>query len=124
MSAAPQFAGGYGSLALRYRAAVFHALYAAIVIHDAGHPIAFHFDAFPQPKKFLTGSREGVWWLPQNTATDYLILTNTGDRQLQATLILYRADGTPWQQQLTLSPRQTQRLSVRSLLQQSGMGGA
>jgi len=123
LSADPNHMPGYGSVALRYRATVLHALYAAVIVHDAGHPIAFHMDAFPQPKKFVTGSREGIWWLPNTTAIDYLILTNTSDKSLHAWLNIYDSSGSSSQQPVTLAARETQRLSVRTILERAGLAG-
>lgn len=124
ISADPSHTPGFGSVVLRYRATVFHALYAAVMVHDTGHPIAFHMDAHPQPKKFIAGSREGIWWLPSDAVTDYLILTNTGDKVLNSVIVIYDSNGIPSRQNVTLSPRQTQRLSVRSQLQHAGLGGS
>jgi hypothetical protein len=123
ISADPSHASGFGSVVLRYRATVFHALYAAVMVYDTGHPIAFHLDAYPQPKKFIAGSQEGIWWLPNDAVTDYLILTNTGNEALNSVVVIYDSSGAPSRQNVTLSPRQTQRLSVRSLLQHAGLTG-
>ncbi len=38
----PQLVGKYGSVVLRYRSGASRSLYAAIMIHDLGHPIALH----------------------------------------------------------------------------------
>jgi hypothetical protein len=42
---APHLSGLYGSVALRFHAADSRNLYAAMMVHDTGHPIAFHIDA-------------------------------------------------------------------------------
>ncbi len=123
MKAAPQLAGSWGSVVLRYRAVVYHALYAAAMVRAEGHPIAFHLDASMDVPSYTTGSREGIWWLPQGTATSYLIVTNMGDQKLEPTLVLYDAGGKTWQQKLSLNARETSRLSLRALLQQSGLTG-
>jgi hypothetical protein len=123
MTAAPQFAGTYGSVVLRYRAPVGGALQSTTMIHLDGRPIAFHVDAYGQPEGWVTGSREGIWWLPRDTTTDYLILTNTGDKQLDTTLILRDSDGRSAQRQVTLAARQSTRLSVRSLVAKAHLGG-
>jgi hypothetical protein len=123
LKSAPQFSTTYGSVALRYRATVAGALHAVAMIHLDGHPIAFHLDAYQQPKSWTAGSREGIWWLPRDTASDFLILTNTGDQPLDTTLILRDAAGNSSRQKLALASRQTTRLSVRSLLQKAGLTG-
>lgn len=46
LKVAPQLAGSWGSLVLRYSAVVHRALYAAVMVEDVGRPIAFHLDAF------------------------------------------------------------------------------
>jgi len=39
---APQLLGTYGSIALRYHSPGLQNLYAAVMAHDLGHPVAFH----------------------------------------------------------------------------------
>ena len=114
----------FGSLVLRYTAVVPRALYAAVIIQLPGTPIEFHLDAFPKSPKAMTGSREGIWWLPQNSTKDWLVLTNTSDSPLMAKLALYDASGKTSNQPVKLGPRQTTRLSIRSLLQQAGLAGS
>jgi hypothetical protein len=123
-SAAPQLLATYGSIVFRYQAPVSKALYAAVMIELPGTPIEFHTDAFLQPYKWVTGSREGIWWQPRDSLKDFLVLTNTGDSAVDANLILYDPSGKAWQQKLTLGARQTTRLSVRNLLQQAGLAGS
>jgi len=124
MKAAPQLIGSWGSVVFRYRSTVSGALYAAVMMHANGRPIVFHLDAHGRGSTYETGSRESVWWLPFDHVTDYLILTNSGDQDSPANLILFDSGGKAWQQPLTLSPRETRRLSVRALLQQAGLHGA
>jgi hypothetical protein len=123
MKAPPELASPYGSVVLRYRAPVGGALQSTAMIHLDGRPIAFHVDAYGQPEGLVAGSREGIWWLPRETATDYLVLTDTGDKPLDANLILRDSSGRSARQKLTLAARQTTRLSVRSLLAKSHLGG-
>jgi hypothetical protein len=115
MKAAPQLVGAYGSVVLRYRAPVSRALYAAVMLRVEGRPIAFHLDAAFAPPGRIRGSREGIWWL-KDSASDYLILTNTANWKLDTELILYDSRGKKWRQNLSLSARQAKRLSVRTLL--------
>jgi hypothetical protein len=58
---APQLRQTYGSVVLRYNASASRGLYAAVMIHDMGHPIAFHLDAVDAFPSTDPGSREGVW---------------------------------------------------------------
>jgi hypothetical protein len=124
MKAAPQLAGGWGSVVVRFNAITPSALYASVMVRAAGRPFDFHLDGFGRGSKYETGSREGIWWLPQGSVTDYLILTNSGDQVLEPNLVLYDSIGKAWQQKLNLSARQTLRLSIRSLLQQAGFSGS
>jgi hypothetical protein len=124
MKTAPQLVGAWGSVVLRYRAVVFHALYAAVMVHAVGHSIAFHLDGFIPSSDYETGSREGIWWVPTQPVTDYLILTNTSDQKLDSSLMLYDAGGKGWQQKLSLSARETRRVSMAALVQQAGLTGS
>jgi len=123
MKAAPQLVGAWGSVVLRYTATVDGALYASAMVRADGRPIAFHLDAFGQGTEYEVGSREGIWWLPWKSVTDYLILTNSGDQLVQPNLVLYDSSGKAWQQKLSVGARQTQRLSIGSLQQQAGLNG-
>jgi hypothetical protein len=121
---APKLIGAWGSLVVRYRSTVNGGLYSSVMVRAAGRPIAFHLDGFGRGSTFETGSREGIWWLPRPEITDYLILTNSGERLLEPRLVLYEANGKTWQQNLKLLAHQSQRLSVRALLRQSGLQGS
>jgi len=124
MNSGAQLSATYGSVVLRYRASVPKALNAVVMIHLEGHPVAFHVDASLQPKGWTRGSREGIWWLPRDTATDYLVLTNTADDSIGTNLVLRDSEGKSWQQKVPLGPRQTVRLSARSLLEKAGLRGS
>jgi len=56
-AAASQLVGTYGSVALRFQAVSAAALYAAMMIHNMGHAIAFHIDAMGESQDFQVGSR-------------------------------------------------------------------
>jgi len=120
---APGFSGTYGSVALRYHSIAFHNLYAAMMVHDTGHPIAFHIDAIGHIEEFEGASREGIWWLPNDTAKDILVLTNQGGKPLDLTLLLYDAQGKHAEKRVPLAPLQTMRYSMRSLVADAGLGG-
>jgi hypothetical protein len=124
MKVAPQLAGAWGSLVLRYRSAPHRSLYASAMVRATGRPIVFHLDALERGSKYETGSREGIWWLPRDPTTGYLILTNSGEQELQPTLTIYDCGGKAWQQTLSLGALQSQRLSMRYLLQQPGLTGS
>jgi hypothetical protein len=121
---APQLKGLYGSVVFRYYAEGLRNLYAAVMVYDEGHPIAFHMDAFAQATDYDAGSREGIWWLPNGTAKDYLVLTNKSQQPLQVMLRLFDAAGKSSTQQIVLQPKTTIRNSVRTLIQKTGLAGA
>ena len=121
---APQLIGTYGSLVLRYRSSDYRNLYAVLMIHKVGHPIAFHIDGMGEDQDYDAGSREGIWWLPKETTTDYLILTNQGKVALPLVLSLYGANGQEKKHDVFLGLNETSRLSVRRLLVAAGILGS
>lgn len=123
-AAASQLVGTYGSVALRFQAVSAAALYAAMMIHNMGHAIAFHIDAMGESQDFQIGSREGIWWLPNDSASDYLILTNQGKNTLSLNLSLSDASGKQTTQQVLLGPAETTRFSTRKLILASGLTGS
>jgi hypothetical protein len=123
-AAAPQLVGTYGSLALRYHSPSERVLYAAEMVRETGHPVAFHIDAMGPSEDVQAGSREGVWWLPKDTASDYLILTNQGQNVLPLDLSLYDAGGKEHKQKVLLGRYETTRFSVRKLAQAAGVAGS
>jgi hypothetical protein len=76
MGSAPQFIATFGSVVLRYHSTDQRNLFAMEMIHNSGHSIAYHFDGTGEDIDPHGGSREGIWWLPNDTASDYLVLTN------------------------------------------------
>ena len=123
-AAAPQLIGAYGSVVLRYRSPFSATLYAAMMIRKTGHPIAFHIDAMGESQDFLSGGREGIWWLPKDSTNDYLLLTNQGKNPIPLNLSLYDASGKERKQNVLLGPGTTSRYSVRELVQAAGLVGS
>ena len=123
-AAAPQLVGTYGSLVLHFRSPSERSLYAAEMIHETGHPVAFHIDAMEPSEDIQAGSREGIWWLPNATASDYLIVTNQGKNTLPVDLSLYDASGKEHKQRVLLGRYETTRYSVRKLVQSAGLAGS
>jgi len=121
---APQLIGTYGSVVLRYRSPGVRSLYAALMVHNMGHPFAFHIDATAEWQDLQVGSREGIWWLPKNTTSDYLILTNQGGNILPLDLSLYDANGKESKQKVLLGPHETNRYSIRKLVLAAGLTGS
>jgi hypothetical protein len=122
-TAAPQLVGTYGSLALRYRSPGSRSFYASVMVRNIGHPFVFHIDATVETQD-QAGSREGIWWLPKDTTSDYLILTNQGKITLPLDLSLYDANGKESKQQVLLGPHETMRYSVRRLIVAAGLSGS
>ncbi len=120
---APQLLGTYGSVVLRYHSPTSRVLYAAAMIHQMGHAIALHVDASTELQDTQVGSREGIWWLPKETTSDYLILTNQGQNSISVALSLYDSNGRENRQQVVLGPYEARRFSVRTLLKAAGLGG-
>lgn len=118
---APALIGRYGSLALKYTSLSQGNLYAALMVHDMGHPIAFHIDASAELDSTVSTTREGIWWLPRDTTSDYLVLTNQGNNVIPVQVSVYDRLGNESKTRFTLAPRQTNRLSVRQLLKQAGV---
>jgi len=121
---APQLVGTYGSIVLRYSSTSRGNLYATTMIRRTGHSIAFHIDAMSGSQDFQAGSREGVWWLPNDTTTDYLILTNQDKNTIPLVLSLFDANGKENRQSVTLGPNETVRYNFRELLQSAGLTGS
>jgi hypothetical protein len=124
MGSAPQYIGTYGSIALRYHSPSSQNLFAMLMIHNIGHSIAFHIDAAGEDQDLQQGSREGIWWLPNDTASDYLVLSNQGSAPLQLDLSLYDSAGREAKQRIVLDARAANRLSVRQLLSKTGLSGS
>lgn len=123
-NSAPQLIGSYGSAALRFRAPSLANLYAVSMVMGVGHSLAFHIDAAGEDLTQDVGSREGIWWLPNGAASDFLILVNHGQNPLQLNLSLFDATGKPSRQSVTLSPRSINRLSIRPLVAAAGLAGS
>jgi hypothetical protein len=123
-SSAPQLIGTYGSLALSYRGATERSLYAVAMVMRVGHSIAFHIDGTGEDQTQNTGSREGIWWLPNSTASDYLVLTNRNDNALEAGLSVSDANGKVSAQKITLAPRATSRYSIRQIVTAAKLSGS
>ena len=120
---APQLVGTYGSLVLRYRSPGSRSLYASVMVRNIGHPFVFHIDATVETQD-QAGSREGIWWLPKDTTSNYLILTNQGKIALPLDLSLYDANGKESKQKALLGPHETIRYSVRKLIVAAGLSGS
>jgi hypothetical protein len=110
-------------MVLRYHSPSIRNLYAAMMVHDTGHSIAFHIDAMNETLDYEAASREGIWWLPNETTNDFLVLTNQGQNTLDIVLSLYDATGREMKQNMSLAPQTTSRYSVRQLILRGGLSG-
>lgn len=81
-------------------------------------------DAMGQLENDADFLREGVWWLPNEKVSDYLILTNQGDQKMPMNLSLYDASGKTYTKALSLSARAIMRLSVRQLMHEGNFSGS
>lgn len=123
-TSAPQLIGSYGSIVLSYTASSFSALYAVAMVHGLGHSVAFHIDGIGEDEAQTAGGREGIWWLPNATANDYLVVANHGKSPLSLKLTLFDASGKSAVQNVTLAPAAMSRVSVRQLLKSQGLAGS
>jgi hypothetical protein len=121
---APQLVGSvgsYGSVMLRYRSSYRKNVYAGSMIHYEGKPIAFHFDAQGSEDLINEGTRESLWWLPNSTTDEYLIVSNSGAKPSRLTVTILDAAGKRYSQPLFLRAKQTKRFSLRDLVTANGI---
>jgi hypothetical protein len=112
-------ANSYGSIVFRYNSVTRGNLFATVLLQRLGHPISFHFDAFPLNPDFVSGSRESIWWLPHPTADGFLVITNFSPRTVRARQVF--TEGTKNDVALlTLGPHETRLVSVRDAVQHAG----
>jgi hypothetical protein len=123
MKVGSPLAGGsnaYGSIVLRYTSRSMKNLYGSVMVHDTGHPIMYHLDAINQAKRLQRGSREGIWWLPTAGVHDYLVVTNQASHPVHGELYITDASNQHSSIAIDLGGGQTQRLSVRDLVEKAG----
>jgi hypothetical protein len=104
--------GSFGSVSFRFDGTAAANGFAAAIVRHEGHPIDFHFDA----EGNAATSSEGVWWLPAETSTAYLILSNPTENPVSAQLALSDAAGATHRQSLTIKPRQSLRTNIREMV--------
>src|SRR5258708_17396845 len=98
-------------------------MYGYVMVRNIGDAFVFNIDATVETQD-QAGSREGIWWLPKDTTSDYLILTNQGKVTLPLDLSLYDANGKESKQKVLLGPHETMRYSVRKLILAAGLSGS
>jgi hypothetical protein len=115
-------AGSFGSVAFRFSGLDSANLFAATIVRREGQPIDFHFDADDAGSPlYATGGLEGMWWVPAQTSTDYLILTNHADKAVAGSLILSSSSANH-RIPLSIGPGQTKRIDLRETLGPSSIG--
>ncbi|MFB3813817.1 MAG: hypothetical protein ACE14L_06870, partial [Terriglobales bacterium] len=114
----------FGSVVLKYTAHSELALYAAVMVHREGLPIAFHFDSERINPAYQEGGWEGIWWWPNETADSYVILANSSGEPLALTVRVSDSTGKSSQQAFGLGPHQTRKVSVRELVSRAQLDGS
>ena len=111
--------GAFGSVVFRFDGRTASNAFAASLVRREGHPIDFHFDAYDSGSTAV----EGIWYLPAESSTDYLILSNPTGKPVTANLTLSDASGAAHPLSLTLGPGQSQRTNIGEM-SHSSAGGA
>jgi len=111
----------YGSLLLRYHSFGFNNIYAVAMIHDHGYPIAFHVDGSGVAKRMEKGSREGIWWLPNATATSYLVVSNYTEKVTPVEIVIRGSSESGFRRNVIIGANETTRLSIRQLREEAGI---
>lgn len=94
------------------------------MIMGVGHSIAFHIDGRGEDETESVGSREGIWWQPDESTSDYLILANQGQNPLETNLSVSDASGKASTQTITLAPRGMARYSIRQTVAAAKLAGS
>ncbi len=118
-----QKVGAYGSVLFKFSGTHTRNIYADSMVSMPGHPIGFHFDAVMQDSKFSAGSQESIWWLPRESASEVLIVSNNGARSVPAWIELYGSDGAASRRRLAFGPGETVKLDVRELVRSAKLEG-
>jgi hypothetical protein len=110
--------GSFGSVVFRFVGTGAANGFAAALVRREGHPIDFHFDADDRGSSAF----EGMWWLPAESSTAYLILSNPTSKPVTGKLILSDASGAVHRLSLTVGPRQSMRTNLREALRAPANG--
>jgi hypothetical protein len=114
--------GSFGSVAFRFNGLDAANLFAAAMVRRDGQPFDFHFDADDAGSVIYTsGGLEGVWWVPDQSSTDYLILSNPSKKTITGSLVL----SSPVENRripLGIGAGQTTRIDVRQVLGPQSIG--
>lgn len=114
--------GSYGSATFRFDGLDGANLFAAAMVHREGQPFNFHFDADDAGTAiYRSGGIEGVWWLPAQSSTDYIILSNPSKKIVNGSLVLSSTTANR-RIPLAIGAGQTTRIDVRQVLGASSTG--
>ena len=111
----------YGSVAFQFEGWGLRNIYASTMITMPGHPIGFHFDAIGHYARAESHEFSGVWWMPNETLTNYLLITNNSEEPVRLSLRISGADFAWTEDMIPLGPRQSRRVVVREMLQKHGI---
>src|SRR4051794_13990861 len=96
-------------------------IYAVSMVHDHGYPIAFHIDGTGAARGLEKASREGIWWLPNQTANSSLVITNYTQKITPVNIAMRGATETGFRKTLVIGKGETIRLSIRQLRDEAGI---
>lgn len=106
----------FGSVIYRFDALDPGNAFAANVVQRIGAPISFHFDGDDADESERLQKLEGIWWLRNDTATDYLILSNSSAKPIQVRATLGDLSNGKQTTTVALGPRQSARINIRELV--------
>lgn len=86
-----------------------------------GYAITFHFDGDEIPQEVHTQKFQGIWWLRNDTTTDYIILSNSSSKPMQISAAISDLNNRQQTTTLALGPRQSGRIDVRELVSKGGL---
>jgi hypothetical protein len=116
--------GTFGSVIFKYPALHARNLSVAVMIHMHGQPIGYHVDAYPVSSGQRGGSLEGIWWQPHSTVKDILAFSNSSEKTVDGTLVLFDSAGKSWREAMAFPPHQSQRVDIADLVRTAGLSGS
>jgi hypothetical protein len=114
--------GPFGSLVFRFNGLNAANLFAATIVQRVGEPVDFHFDGRDASPSLNSTGVEGMWWIPNASSTDYLILTNPLGKTVTGSLILSSGFASHRPLGIRLGPGEIKRIDVREALGLSSNG--
>src|SRR5581483_4156962 len=111
--------GSFGTVVYRFDGLDASNIFASAVVQAIGAPISFHFDSDGGDEGDVQRF-EGVWWLPQQTSTGYLIIANASSAPVQIRANFTDPSGKAHTTTVGIGPRQATRLNVRDIVSSAG----